>query len=181
MVASAGVPKLQWPAVAACVAFASLGVTLIINRYIYTGSAVIGIATIVLTAYVGHERRARSSALKMATWLIRCAEYGTKNIQNANDVKSAADVPKLRERHDTWVGILRDAADTYLHASDADELKMLHYIDTPRTLPSVTPEDAKIRHWAAERVDRLRKLARRLQGGETTLKRRFNRGIGSVE
>jgi hypothetical protein len=167
------VPKLQWPVVTACVALAGIGVTLVINQHAYVGSAVIGVATIVLGMYVDHERRIRRSAPTMAAWLIQCAEYGTKNIQNANDVAAAADVPKLKERHDTWVGILRDAAETYLHAADADELKMLHYIHTPRTLPAVTQEDATIRHWAAERVQRLRKLARRLQDGETTLKRRY--------
>lgn len=168
-------PKLQWPAVGACVALAAIGVQLFLNMHEHFGIAVMVSAFVSLCLYFRYEQRSRQSALRLSAWLIETAQYGTRYIQNAtdHDITGEGDVSRLVERHDCWVDVIRDRAALYLNPSDADLLQMLHTYDEKNLQGRLGAEHQRIRDWTAERVDRLKAIARRLDDGVATLKRHY--------
>jgi hypothetical protein len=153
------------------VAVSALGVSLFVNGQLVAAVAVLCVAVVIVVANSLIERRWRRSTTAMVTWLIERAQYGTTYIQNAtdHDIKSHDDIPRLVKRHDEWVAGIHVAA-SYLQPSDADELSMFHTYE-PKGLKGLNAEHERILNWTAERVDRLKRVARRLQDGTTALGR----------
>jgi hypothetical protein len=164
--------KPVWPAIAAAISLTGVGAALAVNHL--TGWAITAFVGAVGIAggYTWLDRRWRRSTQRMVQWLIDAAQYGTKHIQNAHDhdITNAGDVPRLTARHARWVETIKAHADMYLQASDADYLGWLHSFPA-MDMQAFNAEHSRIRVWTSVRVQRLREVARRLQDGQTSLKR----------
>jgi hypothetical protein len=150
----------------------ALAVSLILADHAWYGSLALLLTLVWTGQHARSERQVRNSARQMADWLTACAQYGTKSIQNADDVHDAGDVARLVRRHDQWVEVIRTHAQQFLHDTDADSVTWLHSFE-PRDMSGVNGEHKRIRGWTSIRVERLRTLATRLLEGRTTLKRLY--------
>lgn len=153
------------------VPFAAIAVTLIVNDYVAIGTAILLVTAVVAGKHTYSEQRMRQSAQHMAEWLIDAAQYGTRYIQNGtdHDISDQSDVPRLIARHDRWVDVVQAHAASYLQTADADDIVMLHTYP-PARLRGFTQAHAKALDRTAARVERLRRVAKRLQDGTTSLK-----------
>jgi hypothetical protein len=112
----------------------------------------------------------RHTESDVARWLHRCADWGTHHIQNDINIKSERDVVgTLRPRYADWNQIIREATVQHCREIDVADIERLGAF-TPRGFSGVNSEHQEIKERVAELVVRIRKLAARLEQGETRLK-----------
>lgn len=114
----------------------------------------------------------RVSVSEIVRWLRDKANYGTREIQNARDVRTPEDVELiLRPRYRQWSDEVEAGVNRHCLDSDAQRIEYLDAWDPHTFAGNVSPDHAHIRDMTCETVLRLRDLAQRLERGETRLKR----------
>jgi hypothetical protein len=164
-----------WAAAAVVASFILAGANLIVNAHAVAGWALVGIGLTILSAAIvwffvwpSYERKVR---VRVVQWLSRCGNFGTQHIRHGK-AESLAEGRNLKRIYDEWHQELMDGVNWYCLDSDANDLRFLDEWTGPQ-IPDVIPTsgDGHTRSMAVEMVKRVRGLAKRLDQGETTLRR----------
>jgi hypothetical protein len=131
----------------------------------------VGILLAALAYYFVWPWYVRRVVHEVVEWLSRCGNFGTKNIQHGK-AENVAEAKALKETYDEWRNAIVAGTTWYCHDSDANRFRFLDNWTGPviqDTFPSA--RDGHTRTMAVEMVARIRDLAKRLDQGETTLRR----------
>jgi hypothetical protein len=113
---------------------------------------------------------ARVAVRRWIRWANLAADYATTDILLASDIDSAEAVSQLRLTFDAWSRVVNDGTSRFCQDEDAHRIQ---YVDPPELagLACFDDEHRYIVEATRERVQRLRDLAKRLERGETRLRR----------
>lgn len=154
------VVQLAWPAVAAAVAAFLLG-----RWAVAIGVAALGALLLALRAahsFARRRLRTESTSARTARRLLLLAELGTHRLLNAPQDEGGEVL--LEQRLHAWgERVIRTMDEAGCAESDKSHFRVLGtYL--PQGLGGRTPEYARLREITAEKVRRLREIARRLEG-----------------
>ena len=171
--------KEVWAAAAVIVSLIIGGVQLIASAHPNLGIALIGSAGVLILIsawwFFIWPLFVRRATTRVVEWLGQCGDYATTELVNAS-IASEQDAQELKTRFNQWHTTLIEGAAWYCLPSDASRLRFLDLIEIDLVAPDSGPgwQDGHMKRMAADLVQRIRDLARRLDQDQTRL-RRFKR------
>jgi len=157
--------KTYWTVVTAVVTIGLAGAAYLASGNVGFGVPLIVICFLLLAWLIANHLAVQ----RWIRWADRVADFGTSEIQNA-PVGSDDDVKQLEVLYDKWDQRLQEGVSRYCLQTDAKSLEYLDSFDG-RGFSGFNKRHKLIREWTAEKVSRLRTLSRRLERGETHLRR----------